>query len=187
MANINVYNTNKPLAIIATFLFFELLSQPQSIMIIPVHIGMTDDIYNSPNNKHFIPIKVHHKCDNKLFLSNDFMTFIIEILCITKVQKIRDATFYNHGFYFDLQLHTSILSWLRYSDGFSELIHFLSEPVHVRNPVYLEIEFTVFILFDGADGMSGIKTSIKLGRIEFTFYPDFLELTQSSDYPVIKA
>ena len=35
--------------------------------------------------------------------------------------------------------------------------------------------------------MSGIKTSIKLGRIEFTFYPDFLELTQSSDYPVIKA
>ncbi len=89
--------------------------------------------------------------------------------------------------FFDLQFHTSILSWLRYSDGFSELIHLLSEPVHVRNPVYLEIEFTVFILFDGADGMSGIKTSVKLGRIEFTFYPDLLELAQSSDYPVIKA
>jgi hypothetical protein len=57
----------------------------------------------------------------------------------------------------------------------------------MRNPVYLEIEFTVFILFDGADGMSGIKTSVKLGRIEFTFYPDLLELAQSSDYPVIKA
>ena len=78
--------------------------------------------------------------------------------------------------FFDLQFHTSILSWLRYSDGFSELIHLLSEPVHVRNPVYLEIEFTVFILFDGADGMSGIKTSVKLGRIELTFYPDLLEL-----------
>ena len=89
--------------------------------------------------------------------------------------------------FFDLQFHTSILSWLRYSDGFSELIHLLSEPVHVRNPVYLEIEFTVFILFDGTDGMSGIKTSVKLGRIEFTFYPDLLELAQSSDYPVIKA
>ena len=49
----------------------------------------------------------------------------------------------------------------------------------MRNPVYLEIEFTVFILFDGADGMSGIKTSVKLGRIEFTFYPDLLELAQS--------
>lgn len=35
--------------------------------------------------------------------------------------------------------------------------------------------------------MSGIKTSVKLGRIEFTFYPDLLELAQSSDYPVIKA
>ena len=88
--------------------------------------------------------------------------------------------------FFDLQFHASILSWLRYSDGFSELIHLLSEPVHVRNPVYLEIEFTVFILFDGTDGMSGIKTSVKLGRIEFTFYPDLLELAQSSDYSVIE-
>lgn len=88
-------------------------------------------IYSPPNNKHIIPIKVHHKCDNKLFLFNEFMTFTIDILCITKVQKIRDATFYNHGFYCDLQLHTSILSWLRYSDGFSKLIHLLSEPVHV--------------------------------------------------------
>lgn len=35
--------------------------------------------------------------------------------------------------------------------------------------------------------MLGIKTSVKLGRIEFTFYPDLLELAQSSDYPVIKA
>lgn len=52
-----------------------------------MHIGMTDDIYSPPNNK--------------LFLFNDFMTFTIEILCITKIQKIRDATFYNHGFYCD--------------------------------------------------------------------------------------
>ena len=79
------------------------------------------------------------------------------------------------------------LSWLRYSDSFYKLIHLLSEPAHVGNPVYLEIEFTVFILFDGVDGMSGIKASVKLGRIEFTFYPDLLELAQSSDYPVIKA
>ena len=89
--------------------------------------------------------------------------------------------------FFDLQFHTSILSWLRYSDGFSKLIHLLSEPVHVRNPVYLEIEFTVFILFDRADGVSGIKTSVKFGRIEFAFYPDFLELAQSSDYSVIES
>ena len=88
--------------------------------------------------------------------------------------------------FFDLQFHTSILSWLRYSDGFSKLIHLLSEPVHVRNPVYLEIEFTVFILFDRADGVSGIKTSVKFGRIEFAFYPDLLELAQSSDYSVIE-
>lgn len=92
---------------------------------------MTDDIYSPPNNKHIIPIKVHHKCDNKLFPSNDFMTFIIEILCITKVQKIRDATFYNHGLYFDLQLNTSVLSRLRYSDCFPKLIHLLSEPAYM--------------------------------------------------------
>ena len=35
--------------------------------------------------------------------------------------------------------------------------------------------------------MSGIKTSVKFGRIEFTFYSDPLELAQSSDYPIIKA
>ena len=35
--------------------------------------------------------------------------------------------------------------------------------------------------------MSGIKTSVKFGRIEFTFYSDLLELAQSSDYPIIKA
>ena len=35
--------------------------------------------------------------------------------------------------------------------------------------------------------MSGIKTSVKFGRIEFTFYPNLLELALSSDYPVIKA
>lgn len=34
--------------------------------------------------------------------------------------------------------------------------------------------------------MSGIKTSVKLGKIEFTFYPDLLELAQSSDYSVIE-
>ena len=35
--------------------------------------------------------------------------------------------------------------------------------------------------------MSGIKTSVKLGGIEFTFYSDLLELAQSSDYSVIEA
>ena len=34
--------------------------------------------------------------------------------------------------------------------------------------------------------MSGIKTSVKFGRIEFAFYPDLLELAQSSDYSVIE-
>lgn len=34
--------------------------------------------------------------------------------------------------------------------------------------------------------MSGIKTSVKFGRIEFAFYSDLLELAQSSDYSVIE-
>ena len=43
-----------------------------------------------------------------------------------KVQKIRDTVFHYHGLYFDLQFHTSILSWGRYSDSFSKLVHFFS-------------------------------------------------------------
>ena len=57
--------------------------------------------------------------------------------------------FNNHGFYFGLQLHTSVLSWLRYSDCFSKLVHFLSEPTNVRYSVNLEIELSVFVLLDG--------------------------------------
>lgn len=34
--------------------------------------------------------------------------------------------------------------------------------------------------------MSGIKTSVKFGRLEFTFYSELLELVQSSDYSVIE-
>ena len=115
MADINVYNANTTLAIIATILSFELLSQPQRMMIIPMQIRMTDDIYSTPNNKHIIPIKVHHKCDNKLFLSNDFMPFIIDISCIAKVQKVRDTAFHYHGLYFDLQPNTFILFSCRQS------------------------------------------------------------------------
>ena len=49
----------------------------------------------------------------------------------TKVQKIRDVSFNNHGLYFDLQLHTSVLSWLRYANSFPKLIHLISEPVYM--------------------------------------------------------
>ena len=48
-----------------------------------------------------------------------------------KVQKIRDMSFNNHGLYFDLQLHTSVLSWFRYSDSFPKLVHLLSEPAYM--------------------------------------------------------
>ena len=34
--------------------------------------------------------------------------------------------------------------------------------------------------------MSGIKTSVEFGRLEFTFYSELLELVQSSDYSVIE-
>lgn len=84
-------------------------------------------------------------------------------------------SFNNHGLYFDLQLHTSVLSRLRYSDSFHKLLPLASEPTNVRYSVYLEIELSVFVFLDGADGMSGIKTSVKLGRIEFTCYENILE------------
>lgn len=35
--------------------------------------------------------------------------------------------------------------------------------------------------------MSGIKTSVKFVKIEFTFYPNLLKHSQSSDYSVIEA
>jgi hypothetical protein len=47
-------------------------------------------------------------------------------------------TFNYHGLYFDLQLHTSVLSWLRYSNNFSKLVHFLSE---ATNSSILKLNF----------------------------------------------
>ena len=94
---------------------------------------------------------------------------------ITKVQKIRDMSFNTHGLYFDLQLHTSVLSWLRYSDGFSKLVHLLSEPTYMRYTVNLEIELSVLVLLDGANGTLGFKISVELRRMEFAFYGNILE------------
>ena len=84
-------------------------------------------------------------------------------------------SFNTHGLYFDLQLHTSVLSWLRYSDRFSKLVHFLSEPTNVRYSVNLEIELSVFVLLDGTYSTLGFKVSVELGRIEFAFYGNILE------------
>ncbi len=59
--------------------------------------------------------------------------FIIEfnLYPSTKVQKSRDMSFNNHELYFDLQMHNSILSLLRYSDSFPELAHLSSESTYV--------------------------------------------------------
>ena len=84
-------------------------------------------------------------------------------------------SFNTHGLYFDLQLHTSVLSWLRYSDCSSKLVHFLSEPTNVRYSVNLEIELSVFVLLDGTYSTLGFKVSVELGRIEFAFYGNILE------------
>ena len=67
------------------------------------------------------------------------ITLLIFLICLgkgcpnpnTKVQKVRDMSFNYHGLYFDLQLNTSVLSWLRYSDCFPKLIHLLSEPAYM--------------------------------------------------------
>ena len=84
-------------------------------------------------------------------------------------------SFNTHGLYFDLQLHTSVLSWLRYSDCFSKLVHFLSEPTNVRYSVNLEIELSVFVLLDGTYSTLGFKIPVELGRIELAFYGNILE------------
>lgn len=72
---------------------------------------------------------------NRLFITYLLLrVFYKKSSCLNptaKVQKIRYMSFYYHGLYFDLQLHTFILSWFRYSDSFSKLVHLPSEPVYV--------------------------------------------------------
>ena len=78
------------------------------------------------------------------------------------------------------------MPWLRYSNSFSKLAHLFSEPTHVWNSVNIEIEFSVFILLDGADRTLGFKTLVELRRVEFTFNGNILESAWSSDNTVIE-
>ena len=76
-----------------------------------------------------------------------------------KSTKIRDNGVPYHRFYFDLQFNTSILFRLRHSNSFSKLIHFLSEPAYVWNPVYVEAESSLRVLFERATPPSLRATS----------------------------
>lgn len=60
-----------------------------------------------------------------------------------KSTKIRDISLNNHGLYFDLQFNTSALLGLRNYNSFPKLVHFLSEPIYMRCPIYLEIVFSL--------------------------------------------
>ena len=50
-------------------------------------------------------------------------------------------SFNNHGLYFDLQLHTSVLSWFRYSDSFPKLVHLLLNQLICDTPSILKSNF----------------------------------------------
>lgn len=65
----------------------------------------------------------------------------------TKVQKITDKSFNNHGLNYNLQLNTSVLASCRHSQRFHKLFFLPSEPTDMRNTVYVEIVFSLFVLF----------------------------------------
>ena len=97
---------------------------------------------------------------------NASFSYVLDRVASIRVQKykIRDMSFNNHGLYFDLQLHTSVLSWFRYSDSFlNSFIFFLNQLI--CDSINLEIELSIFILFIGADGTLGFKALVELGRM----------------------
>ena len=69
----------------------------------------------------------------KISITLLLFSYVLERVASIQVQKYEKSVIYHSTItdFFDLQFHTSILSWLRYSDDFSELMHLLSEPVHV--------------------------------------------------------
>ncbi len=96
-------------------------------------------------------------------------------------------TFNYHGLYYDLQLNTSILFSCRHSQCFHKLVFLSSKPTDMRNTVYIEVKSLLRILFERTNRTISLEVLVELTRIEFSFYPDLLELAQSSDYPIIKA
>ena len=96
-------------------------------------------------------------------------------------------TFNYHGLYYDLQLNTLILFSCRHSQCFHKLVFLSSKPTDMRNTVYIEVKSLLRILFERTNRTISLEVLVELTRIEFSFYPDLLELAQSSDYPIIKA
>ena len=86
-----------------------------------------------------MPFPIHYLKVSQVSKYEISITLLLFLICFgkgcpnptTKVQKIRDMPFINHGLYCDLQFNTSVLSRLRYSDSFSKLVHFLSEPTNM--------------------------------------------------------
>lgn len=78
---------------------------------------------------------------------------------------------------FQLVFYATILPRLRHSDSFSKLIPLASEPTNMRYSVNLEIELSVLVLLDGANGTLGFKISAELRRIEPTCYRNIFECT----------
>lgn len=92
----------------------------------------------------------------------------------------------NTANFFELQFYTSIL--FHFGILIVSLNSFIfSEAAHVWNPVYFEIEISVFALFNGADGMSGIKTSVKLGKYSSPFIPTYLNSYSLLIIPSLKS
>lgn len=72
---------------------------------------------------------------------------IHNFLCFTKVQKIRDTSFNYHGLYDDLQLNTSLGASCLWSQPLHKLIFLPSEPTDMCNTIYVEVVFSLFVLF----------------------------------------
>ena len=52
-----------------------------------------------------------------------------------------------HGLYYDLQLNTSVWSSHLWSQFLHKLLFLLSEPTDMGNTVYVEVVFSLLVLF----------------------------------------
>ena len=67
----------------------------------------------------------------------------------------------------------------------SPFICFLPEPLYQQNIIhaYVVVSFTVLVLFKRESCIFITEFSVKFGRIEITFQPNFFQLAQLFDYP----
>ena len=71
------------------------------------------------------------------------------------------------------------------SQTISPFIRFLPEPLHKRNIIhaYMVMSFPVLVLLKRESRIFIMELSVEFGRIEITFQPYFLQLTQLLNYP----